>query len=35
LEGELDVNGIKMPKDRSWYYNSNDQFLGIDRLTNN
>ncbi|MDA8877468.1 DUF6503 family protein [Flavobacteriaceae bacterium] len=34
LEGELDINGIKMPKNRSWYYNSNDQFLGIDRLTN-
>ena len=32
LEDEVVVNGIKMPKNRSWYFNSNDQFLGIDKL---
>ena len=35
LEDELIVEGIKMPKNRSWYYNSNDQFLGVDRLSIN
>ncbi len=35
LEDELEVNGIKMPKNRSWYFNSNDQFLGIDKLSLN
>ena len=35
LEDEIEVNGIKMPKNRSWYFNSNDQFLGIDKLSIN
>ena len=35
LEDELEVNGIKMPKNRSWYLNSNNKFLGIDKLTLN
>ena len=35
LEDELVIGGIKMPKNRSWYYNSNNQFLGIDRLSKN
>ena len=35
LEDELEVNGIKMPKNRSWYFNSNDQFLGTDKLSIN
>ena len=35
LEDQLIVEGIRMPKNRSWYYNANDQFLGIDRLSNN
>lgn len=32
LSEELLVNGIKMPKNRAWYYNKNDGFLGIDML---
>ena len=35
LEDELLVGGIKMPKNRSWYLNSNNEFLGIDRLSVN
>jgi hypothetical protein len=35
LEDELEVSGIKMPKNRSWYLNSNNKFLGIDKLTLN
>lgn len=35
LEDEILVEGIKMPKNRSWYYNANDAFLGVDRLSNN
>ncbi|WP_248724402.1 DUF6503 family protein [Seonamhaeicola sp. ML3] len=30
-EEEL-VNGIRMPKNRAWYYNKNDQLLGTDIL---
>ena len=26
------INGIKMPKNRAWYYNKNDGYLGIDVL---
>tara|TARA_R110002073_G_scaffold89852_1_gene212377 strand:+ start:3302 stop:4015 length:714 start_codon:yes stop_codon:yes gene_type:complete len=26
------VNGIKMPKERAWYYNKNQQYLGTDIL---
>jgi len=26
------INGIKMPKERAWYYNKNQQYLGTDLL---
>jgi len=26
------INGIKMPKERAWYYNKNQQYLGTDIL---
>ncbi len=32
LEGEEMVQGIKIPKDRHWYYNKDDKFLGADLL---
>lgn len=32
LEGIKEVNGIKMPKVREWYYNKNDKYLGTDIL---
>ena len=32
LEGEIEIEGIKMPKDRYWYMNVNDRFLGADLL---
>ncbi len=28
------VNGIKIPKDRAWYYNKDDKYLGTDKLSN-
>ncbi|WP_298899511.1 DUF6503 family protein [uncultured Psychroserpens sp.] len=28
------INGIKMPKNRAWYYNKNDNYLGTDKLSN-
>ena len=33
LDGIETLNGIKMPKTRSWYYNKDDKFLGVDVLT--
>lgn len=33
LSDTMEVNGIKMPKTRSWHYNKNDGFLGTDTLT--
>lgn len=33
LNDEILVEGIKMPKNRSWYFNSNDKFLATDRLS--
>jgi hypothetical protein len=33
LENELMIGGIKMPKDRAWYYNKDDNYLGTDYLT--
>ena len=33
LENEIEVNGIKMPKDRAWYYNQQDKYLGTDYLS--
>ncbi|WP_222982919.1 DUF6503 family protein [Flagellimonas meishanensis] len=32
LEGLEEINGIKMPKVRSWYVNNNDAYLGTDHL---
>ncbi len=32
LEGIEEINGIKMPKVRSWYYNKDDKYLGTDIL---
>jgi hypothetical protein len=32
LEGEETVQGIKMPKVRKWYYNSDGKYLGTDTL---
>jgi hypothetical protein len=33
LSGLETINGIKMPKDRAWYYNKNGGYLGTDILT--
>jgi len=32
LTDEIIINGIKIPKDRAWYYNKDDGYLGIDVL---
>lgn len=32
LTQEAVVNGIKMPKNRAWFYNKDDSYLGTDRL---
>lgn len=32
LTEEMVVNGIKMPKNRAWYYNKDDKYLGTDIL---
>ncbi len=32
LTEEVVVNGIKMPKNRAWYYNKDDKYLGTDKL---
>ncbi|WP_299215885.1 DUF6503 family protein [uncultured Dokdonia sp.] len=32
LTDEVEVQGIKMPKDRAWYYNKDDGYLGTDKL---
>ncbi|WP_347923086.1 DUF6503 family protein [Pontimicrobium sp. SW4] len=32
LTEEFVVNGIKMPKNRAWYYNKDDKYLGTDIL---
>lgn len=32
LTGEALINGIKMPKNRAWYYNKDDKYLGTDIL---
>jgi hypothetical protein len=34
LTGEHTVNSIKIPKDRAWYYNKDDKYLGTDVLKN-
>ena len=33
LTEEETINGIKMPKNRAWYYNKDDGYLGTDFLT--
>ncbi|SNY95214.1 DUF6503 family protein [Flagellimonas pacifica] len=35
LEGLEDIQGIKMPKTRAWYYNKDDKYLGTDILMKN
>nr|WP_299382509.1 DUF6503 family protein [Allomuricauda sp.] len=32
LQGLEEINGIKMPKTRAWYYNKNNKYLGTDIL---
>lgn len=32
LTGEAEIDEIKMPKDRAWYYNKDDGYLGTDKL---
>jgi hypothetical protein len=32
LTEEMTVNGVKMPKNRAWYYNKDDKYLGTDKL---
>ncbi len=32
LSGETVINGIKMPKNRAWFYNKDDLYLGTDIL---
>lgn len=33
LTGQEEINGIKMPKIRAWYYNKDDKYLGTDTLS--
>lgn len=33
LSGLEEINGVKMPKIRAWYYNKDDKYLGTDNLT--
>ena len=30
LNGEVKANGVRLPKERKWYYNKDDKFLGTD-----
>ena len=32
LTDEVEISGIKMPKNRAWYYNKDNKYLGTDRL---
>ncbi|MGB1831275.1 MAG: DUF6503 family protein, partial [Flavobacteriaceae bacterium] len=32
LEEEIEIGGIRLPKKRSWYYNSDQTYLGTDHL---
>ncbi len=32
LSNEQEIEGIKMPKNRAWYYNKDDNYLGTDNL---
>jgi hypothetical protein len=33
LSGEANIEGIKMPKERAWYMNGDDRYLGTDFLS--
>lgn len=33
LSGLETINGVKMPKERAWYYNKNEAYLGTDILS--
>ncbi|MDT0606044.1 DUF6503 family protein [Croceitalea rosinachiae] len=33
LKGMEEINGIKMPQTRAWYYNKDDKYLGTDILS--
>ena len=33
LSGEVNIGGIKMPKDRAWYMNADNRYLGSDFLS--
>jgi len=33
LSDEMEIKGIKFPKDRAWYYNKDGEYLATDRLT--
>lgn len=33
LQNEVEINGVKMPKVRAWYYNQDDKYLGTDILS--
>ena len=33
LSGEVNIGGIKMPKDRAWYMNADNRYLGTDFLS--
>jgi len=35
LAEEIVINGIKIPKNRAWYYNKDDKYLGTDFLFKN
>ena len=35
LTGEEVINGVKMPKNRAWYYNKDNGYLGTDILKKN
>lgn len=35
LTEEVSINGIKFPRDRAWYYNKDDKYLGTDLLQTN
>jgi len=32
LEDEIQINDIRFPRDRKWYFNIDDKFLGMDYI---
>ncbi|MGB0849556.1 MAG: hypothetical protein ACPGSM_22665 [Thiolinea sp.] len=32
LEDEIKINGMRFPRDRKWYFNVDDKFLGTDYI---